>query len=714
MKCHQILTGAVNSGDNTYSAGSVEGIHFTAYCSGCNIVILSARFERVQIVPGVLHGGNVQANCIDASTDVGKIAACYGGPIKCHQQQTGGPTSASAPSTSNRIFIYEPTPIIGQVSEHRLDYSWIKTAEIEPNSPVSVLSWNIEGTRLLTGGVEIQLWQLSSQPDNSFAAKLTPTPGSADVDQGLRMKPLRSTSEQQEAKKSGDWSCVWSCKTSSPVCHLSFSPDGTLFCSTGRSDRLVKIWFEAPTQSHHFTALFDQQQQTNSIANFNSASSAASLATTSGHGNSNCSLSFSFIYIAHPRAVTGISWRHVSKYMPRGSVANMLVTSCRDNICRLWVQTLLPEDGLVNVSQLEGVGSLVTPREQTARHRQKFMSRIRSMKSFTNFKRRQHVENEHGDEGGGAGGGDGLLRSPSQEGFGSNSTFNPNLPSTFSVHDFHGFGVHGTAVAPGGLHFHLTATINAENDIPLVPSLTAHPSESNLPAAAAASASAQGSSAHPKVSVTNEEPRATSPSSGAGHGQHHGGQQGGYHHHEESDKPLFVVNWLNNKEMAYTQGAERILHEIVANIVESERQALLQQQLQLQQQQQKDQEASETASDNTENTAVENVPAAIGTRATVKQSSPPKTASTPGAKSTASEHLAEFVASSHNSSSTNSLATMTGVGVGVAGGTGGELVNRRTVADYLDRKLETLMRDWHTTSDLLYSIHPLDGSLLVW
>lgn len=703
MKCHQILTGAVNSGDNTYSAGSVEGIHFTAYCSGCNIVILSARFERVQIVPGVLHGGNVQANCIDASTDVGKIAACYGGPIKCHQQQAGGPTSAVS-SSSNRIFIFEPTPIIGQVSEHRLDYSWIKTAEIEPNSPVSVLSWNIEGTRLLTGGVEIQLWQLSTQQD-SFAAKLTPTPGSADVDQGLRMKPLTSTSEQ-EAKKS-DWSCVWSCKTSSPVCHLSFSPDGTLFCSTGRSDRLVKIWFEAPTQSHHFMSLFDQQQS-NSTANFssiNNASSAASLATTSGHGNSNCSLSFSFIYIAHPRAVTGISWRHVSKYMPRGSVANMLVTSCRDNICRLWVQTLLPEDGLVNVSQLEGVGNLVAPREQTARHRQKFISRIKSMKSFTHFKRRQHVENEHGEEEGG----DGLLRSPSQEGFGSNSTFNPNLPSTFSVHDFHGFGVHGTAVAPGGLHFHLTATINAENDIPLVPSLTAHPSETNL---AAASASAQGPSDHPKVSVTNEEPRATSPSTG--HNQHPSGQQqGGYHHHEESDKPLFVVNWLNNKEMAYTQGAERILHEIVANIIESERQALLQQQLQLQQQQQQ-QEESETASNNTENTAVENVHAAGG-RTTVKQSSPPKTASTPGAKSTASEHLAEFVASSHNSSSTNSLATMTGVGVGGAAGVAaGELVNRRTVADYLDRKLETLLRDWHTTSDLLYSIHPLDGSLLVW
>ena len=39
-------------------------------------------------------------------------------------------------------------------------------------------------------------------------------------------------------------------------------------------------------------------------------------------------ITFSFIYLAHPRSVTGISWRKTSKYMPRGAVANMLVTSC--------------------------------------------------------------------------------------------------------------------------------------------------------------------------------------------------------------------------------------------------------------------------------------------------------------------------------------------------------------------------------------------------
>lgn len=34
--------------------------------------------------------------------------------------------------------------------------------------------------------------------------------------------------------------------------------------------------------------------------------------------------------------------------------------------------------------------------------------------------------------------------------------------------------------------------------------------------------------------------------------------------------------------------------------------------------------------------------------------------------------------------------------------------------DELDRKIEGLLRDWHQCPDMLYSIHPVDGSFLVW
>ncbi|XP_048450139.1 dmX-like protein 1, partial [Rhincodon typus] len=60
-------------------------------------------------------------------------------------------------------------------------------------------------------------------------------------------------------------------------------------------------------------------------------------------------IDFSFIYLAHPRAVTGFSWRKTSKYMPsRGLTCNVLLTCCKDNVCRLWAETLLPSDTLLS------------------------------------------------------------------------------------------------------------------------------------------------------------------------------------------------------------------------------------------------------------------------------------------------------------------------------------------------------------------------------
>jgi len=34
--------------------------------------------------------------------------------------------------------------------------------------------------------------------------------------------------------------------------------------------------------------------------------------------------------------------------------------------------------------------------------------------------------------------------------------------------------------------------------------------------------------------------------------------------------------------------------------------------------------------------------------------------------------------------------------------------------DSLDAKIERLIRDWNHGSDMLFSIHPADGSLLIW
>ncbi|XP_017781826.1 PREDICTED: dmX-like protein 2 isoform X2 [Nicrophorus vespilloides] len=483
MNLHQIVSGACNGGDKCFAVGSVEGVPFTAYAAGCNIVILASTFERVQIIPGAVHD-YIRISSIDCSSDTGKIAAAY----------------------DNTVCIYEPTPLIHNNSTHGLDYRWVQTGTLKTESPVRALSWNLEGTRLLTAGAIVQLWHLKSESiEESEPVTFTLGEGNADGDQDDHEKPQEQEPEQEQEQTC--WQCVWKANTATPVQHLAFSPDGTLFATSGENDRLVKIWYE----NKHF------------------------LFTSKSVEGAPVDLEYGFVYIAHPRAVTHISWRTTSKYMPKGSVSNMLVTSCKDNICRLWVETVLPEDGLVNLSQLDPQAN--HPKFRTHRHKHRFMQRLKHMK--TCFHIRRHAKHQ-------------------AQGLGGASAPIPTLPSTYSVHDFHSYGYHGTGVTPG-LHFHLAASVNAETDIPLVPS----------------------------ISFCNP-------------------------------RPAFVLHWLDNKEMHFSMQAESLLEELTRRVVENP----------------------------------------------------------------------DYEESGNEESSSG--------------------------PDGLDAKIETLLRDWHHSPDLLFSIHPVDGSFLIW
>ncbi|GLV44690.1 Rabconnectin-3A [Carabus blaptoides fortunei] len=475
MNLHQIVSGACNAGDKCFAVGSVEGVPFTAYAAGCNIVVLASTFERVQIIPGAIHD-YIRISSVDCSSDTGKIAAAY----------------------DSTVCIFEPTPLIHNSTTHGLDYRWVQTGSLTTDSPVRALSWNLEGTRLLTAGAQVQLWHLNQeQPDKE---PVTFTLGGGDyTSQGDHTPEVQDNVNEA-------WQCVWKAATATPVQHMAFSPDGTLFATCGTNDRLVKIWYE----NKHF--LFTSKSMDGAVE-----------------------LQYGFVYIAHPRAVTHISWRTTSKYMPKGSVSNMLVTSCKDNICRLWVETVLPEDGLVNLSQLDPQGH--HPKFRTHRHKHRFMQRLKHMK--TCFHIRRHAKHQ-------------------AQGMGGPSQPIPTLPSTYSVHDFHSYGYHGTGVTPG-LHFHLAASVNAETDIPLVPKITFC-----------------------------------------------------------DPKPAFVLHWLDNKEMQFSMRAESLLEELTKRII--------------------DQPEAEECVDEVDPQG----------------------------------------------------------------------------ADSLDVKIEGLLRDWHQSPDLLFSIHPLDGSFLIW
>lgn len=57
----------------------------------------------------------------------------------------------------------------------------------------------------------------------------------------------------------------------------------------------------------------------------------------------------------------------------------MLVTSCLDNVCRIWVETILPDDGLVEMEQFDP--SLMADSKQRAnRHKNRFIQRLKTIR----------------------------------------------------------------------------------------------------------------------------------------------------------------------------------------------------------------------------------------------------------------------------------------------------------------------------------------------
>jgi hypothetical protein len=89
---------------------------------------------------------------------------------------------------------------------------------------------------------------------------------------------------------------IWTTRLANPVKFAHFSPDAELIASTGRYDRLLKIWRR--------TAFGSADQR------------------------------FDYFYLPHPKAITGLHWRQSHQDQ---SADNVLYTICADNKVRVWV-----------------------------------------------------------------------------------------------------------------------------------------------------------------------------------------------------------------------------------------------------------------------------------------------------------------------------------------------------------------------------------------
>ncbi|XP_063104809.1 dmX-like protein 2 isoform X4 [Cavia porcellus] len=302
------------------------------------------------------------------------------------------------------------------------------------------------------------------------------------------------------------------------------------------------------------------------------------------------STQFSFVYLAHPRAVTGFSWRKTSKYMPRGSVCNVLLTSCHDGVCRLWAETLLPEDCLMGEQICETTtSSVASPLSHAGRHKDRIqhaLETIHHLKNLRKGQRRSSVLVTH-------------------------TELMPDQTATHEVqrHISH----HANALC----HFHIAASVNPATDIPNALVGTAFNIDDG---------------------------------------------NGG-----------FVVHWLNNKEFHFTSSTEIFMHQL---------RKLSEKHL--------DHESDDA---DREDEARSQEERERGLRMKLDHELSLDRESEGGTGS--SEHEDGEREGSPRACSRPSIP-----------------VPLPTVL--LDRKMEMLLTEWNKNPDMLFTIHPVDGTFLVW
>ena len=130
-----------------------------------------------------------------------------------------------------------------------LDYWWVETARLETPYRITTLSWNNDGNRLITAGEQIQLWGNEDSSASSSSAAAVAAPG-ASFHIG-NYAPLEGGGGANDF----GWRCLWKTRPANPVAYLAFSPDGTLFATAAKNDRLVRIWYQ--NQQRESTTIYE-------------------------------------------------------------------------------------------------------------------------------------------------------------------------------------------------------------------------------------------------------------------------------------------------------------------------------------------------------------------------------------------------------------------------------------------------------------------------
>ncbi|EGG18410.1 WD-40 repeat-containing protein [Cavenderia fasciculata] len=398
---NQIVTGAANPNPNTFACTHFNDDTYFAYSSSRNVYVLKGGSLRViQVLTG--H-----------KTDVTSIAW-----LNYH--------SKLLTASSTEIFVYDIVknpqqpvqPSSSSSSETNKDnkLEWERIMVIPNPFEINTMCW-LNSNSFVVGGEYLALWKLDfdqihkqyaltkqqmqkeqDNPQSAAAASLglhtssTAMLGSASSYQISNKANIERMGLREQKIFRKQATIVWRSECSQPVHHISCSPDGSLFATAGKCDRMLKVWYKQPKVAQ-------TPDQDDSNASTTSTTSAATSTKTKGYFkdhfnqltskepkfkfttqkqqekddefNQNLAKqqqqqklraqqkqkrfeyeSYGFIYLPHPRAISWISWR-----MRDSSHHNILLTNCKDGVVRLWQQSLQSNRLQFNVSNIIHAGT---------------------------------------------------------------------------------------------------------------------------------------------------------------------------------------------------------------------------------------------------------------------------------------------------------------------------------------------------------------------
>eukprot|EP00124_Ichthyophonus_hoferi_P002862 Ihof_evm7s216 gene=Ihof_evmTU7s216 len=185
MRLQQVIMGAANNRPYAVAVGRIGGTTCVVYAKASHLVILHG--EDFGLIQNIASPDDCteEISCVQWSNMGGRIAAANG----------------------EQVLIYEPTH---DSSNGSFPYRWILTAKLKHHSIVNVLSWSHTGTKLLTGGEVVRLYenkvsfyQDDSTEDEDTSITTTSTTKAGDKNEG------KDPSRNILSNDKDTWSLEW-------------------------------------------------------------------------------------------------------------------------------------------------------------------------------------------------------------------------------------------------------------------------------------------------------------------------------------------------------------------------------------------------------------------------------------------------------------------------------------------------------------------------